>query len=165
MVVVYDSREQMNQHIIKQIENLGIKTIKKKLDTGDYSILGYEEKITIERKKDLDELAGNFCYDRDRIRKEFERGKEADQIVILFIENNSYEDLLTYGDKFKPVQFKDKNGKIKYRKKMHKNALKGNLYKWQKRYNFYIIWGKKKVPGNFFVGTFKKFLEDNKKNE
>lgn len=46
-------------------------TIEKKLDTGDYSLLGYENLICIERKRTTGELAGNVT--EARFERELER--------------------------------------------------------------------------------------------
>ena len=49
--------------------------IEKKLDTGDYSILGMEDKLCIERKASVSELAGNLGKDKKRFISEIERMK------------------------------------------------------------------------------------------
>jgi len=46
------------------------------LKSGDYSIKGLENVITIERKKDANELIANFTTDKDRLYREIERLKE-----------------------------------------------------------------------------------------
>ena len=43
----------------------------KKLDTGDYTVVGLEDKLCIERKRDISELAGNIH--EKRFHKELER--------------------------------------------------------------------------------------------
>lgn len=47
--------------------------IDKKLDTGDYSILGLEDRLCIERKRSVSEIAGNIT--QKRFVKEIERIK------------------------------------------------------------------------------------------
>lgn len=44
-----------------------------KLDTGDYSVKGYEDILAIERKEDLSELWVNYLSDKERLENEFER--------------------------------------------------------------------------------------------
>ena len=48
----------------------------RKLDTGDYSIEGLEDKICIERKASVVELANNVGFDKRRFVSEIERMKE-----------------------------------------------------------------------------------------
>ena len=48
----------------------------KKLDTGDYSLEGLEDKICIERKASVSELAINLGKDKKRFMAEVERMKE-----------------------------------------------------------------------------------------
>ena len=50
--------------------------IDRKLDTGDYSIEGLEDRLCIERKPSVVELAGNVGHDRQRFLNEIERMKE-----------------------------------------------------------------------------------------
>ena len=47
-------------------------TVTRKLDTGDYSLAGYEDILSIERKEDFSELWTNLS-DRKRIEAEMER--------------------------------------------------------------------------------------------
>ena len=46
-----------------------------KLDTGDYSILGMEEKFMVERKASVDELFMNLGVQWERFEREMERAK------------------------------------------------------------------------------------------
>jgi len=66
--IIIDSREQ--QPWIFQSRSVG-NIISKKLDTGDYSIEGFENILCIERKKSVSELAGNIT--EKRFIKELER--------------------------------------------------------------------------------------------
>ena len=50
--------------------------IVRKLDTGDYSLLGLEDKVCIERKGRVSELAINLGKDKHRFMREIERMKE-----------------------------------------------------------------------------------------
>lgn len=50
--------------------------VNRKLDTGDYSIEGLEDKICIERKASVVELANNVGISRKRFEAEIERMKE-----------------------------------------------------------------------------------------
>lgn len=50
-------------------------TITKKLDVGDYSLQGFEDKIAVERKT-LDDLVGCLTKGRDRFERELQRSTQ-----------------------------------------------------------------------------------------
>jgi hypothetical protein len=60
-----------------------VETVTKKLDTGDYSLEGFENLICIERKKSPSELAINIGKDSVRFNKELERMKDYKYAYIL----------------------------------------------------------------------------------
>lgn len=76
--VIKDSREQegytFERFSSRYHECKGM--IVRKLDTGDYSIEGLEDKICIERKARVSELAINLGKDKRRFMNEIERMKE-----------------------------------------------------------------------------------------
>ena len=96
LVIIVDTREQKNEHIIKFFKDNGIKYEISKLDTADYSFrlphfpeLGCDRKVLVEKKNSLDEIAGNFTKDRARFTREFER--VTDEHVHLVIENATWK--------------------------------------------------------------------------
>lgn len=80
--------------IDKQEKKLGIRgynfktikpaplTVRAHLKTGDYSIVGLEDKITIERKT-LTDLFGSTGNERERFKREFERMKSFDYACLV----------------------------------------------------------------------------------
>jgi len=76
--IIIDSREQKPYLFPK-----GTNTTTKKLDAGDYSVAGYEDKITIERKSKIDAY-GTIGKGRKRFIRELERmeGYDFKAIVI-----------------------------------------------------------------------------------
>lgn len=77
--VIRDSREkpgygwQIEKHTHpKRRPPLCDGTITQALATGDYSLVGYEDILSIERKEDFAELWGNYA-ERDRFQDEMER--------------------------------------------------------------------------------------------
>lgn len=74
-VIICDTREQQNGHIITRFDELGISHEKKKLDFGDYSFrvndIDFSLQCVVERKANINELWGNITKDRDRLEKEF----------------------------------------------------------------------------------------------
>lgn len=84
MTILCDTREKKNGHILKYFEEAGIDFRVQKLDTGDYMSLGNDD-LTIDRKKDLQELVGNlFTSDKTRFWREVRRAKaERKQMIVL----------------------------------------------------------------------------------
>jgi hypothetical protein len=69
-VVLTDTRQQKEQHIIKEFDKQGILHIQTKLDSADYMALRYDEEkgfykdysILVDTKKDLLEICGNLAH-------------------------------------------------------------------------------------------------------
>ena len=57
-------------------------SIRAKLPTGDYSLKGFEDKISIERKE-LNDLIGCLTDGRDRFERELQRGMELDYFALV----------------------------------------------------------------------------------
>ena len=107
LVILVDSREKSNAHILKLFDKHNIKYEIKKLNSGDYSgkilksdiynnELSLENIISVERKASLEELSGNLTKEKDRFQREFDRSL-AD--LIIMIEGASYKDLATHNYK------------------------------------------------------------------
>ena len=136
MVVIIDTREKKNDHLLKYFDDNGVKWVCKKLDTADYSFelpnykhLGLDRKILVEKKNSLDEITGNFTTSRDRFQREFER--ITDEHLHLVIENTTWKKVV--------------NGS--YRSKMHPNSLIASLLSWSIRYGFKVWFvGKDESP-------------------
>lgn len=131
-MIISDSREQNNSHIINWLNNKKIPHRVEKLETADYSFLLPENKdlgimrdlyftdnILVERKNSLEELSGNLTNDRLRFENEFIRSKGK---VHLLIENASYEDILS------------KNYKTEY----NSQSFLASLHSFADRYNLSI---------------------------
>ena len=84
--VIIDSREQQPWSFASStiIDNV----IHKKLDTGDYSMAGFEDVLCIERKKSVAELATNITD--DRFKRELERMAQF-KYKFLLLEFNYYQ--------------------------------------------------------------------------
>lgn len=78
LVIVQDSREQLNW----KFTGLEADVIIKKLDVGDYSIAGYEERFSVERKE-LNDFIQTLTVDHERFIAECDRAKKYDLFVII----------------------------------------------------------------------------------
>lgn len=112
MVIICDTRERKNDHILDYFKENGIKYRIEKLDTADYSMvfpnypeIGLDRKILVERKGSLDEICGNLTKDRDRFIREFERVK--DEHLHLVLENFTWKKIMagSYRSQFDPKAF------------------------------------------------------------
>lgn len=111
MVVIVDSREQNNQHIIEFFnkKNIPYKTIKN--DFGDYtamipagtidmftSDIYFDRDIAIERKNSIDEIASNLKEDAARIKKELAHMNKYDIKYFFFVEDKNFHENLRNGN-------------------------------------------------------------------
>ena len=69
--IIIDTREKAGYSFQEYSNCTGV--IRKKLDTGDYSIEGLEDIICIERKASVEEIASNIIDTTKRLEREIER--------------------------------------------------------------------------------------------
>lgn len=60
-MIICDSREQKNAHILRYFEQHGIEYQVRKMDTADYMIES-QPNIVVDRKQNLDEICANLTY-------------------------------------------------------------------------------------------------------
>lgn len=140
MVCLVDTREQDTPRLRARLENIGCTYEREKLDFGDYSAkfplpdgewLSLKNRVAVERKMHLDELANCYCKGRKRFSNEFERAKEANAKTYLLIENADFEKLY--------------NGK--YRSQMLPQSFTASLLAWLARYNCQLLFCKAETTG------------------
>ena len=85
MVIQVDSREQKYDHVTRYFDSKEIKWVRSKCVVGDYVNLE-NPMVVIDRKKDLQEVAGNVCQQHDRFVRELELAKELGYKMIVLIE-------------------------------------------------------------------------------
>jgi ERCC4-type nuclease len=68
--------------------------VTQKLDTGDYSIVGLEDKLCIERKASVVEFANNIGHDQARFMREIERMEKIPHRYMVF--EFSLSDLMNF---------------------------------------------------------------------
>jgi len=141
LTIVVDSREQVNGHVTGYFDKRKVAHTTRRLDTGDYSAMigdmTLEHDVVVERKANLDEIAGNFTVDRQRFEDEFTRAKAEGLKVFLLIENASWEKILLHD----------------YRSKLAPKSLIASLLSWQVRFNITIIFCKPSETGQIIYGT------------
>ena len=144
--IIRDTREQ------KPLDMFTRKVIRKKLDTGDYSIEGHEDAITFEHKTIAD-LVGSCDYkQRERFKREYERMYLFDFAVVVI--RGKEEDLLPYCRKLYKQQYPKYLSKAKMAKnkgykpprppkrpEVRAMGVLGSMKQWRVRYgvHFYFI--------------------------
>ena len=127
LTVIMDSRERVHMHLTSWFDGKGIPYITRALETGDYSAIlndeTFEDEVVIERKANIDEIAGNFTQGRERFEREMIRAKANSIKVFLIIENASWHDILLHN----------------YHSQLKPQSLMASLLSWQVRYNITIM--------------------------
>lgn len=127
LTIIADSREQINQHILTWLDDKGVQHITRALETGDYSAMldgeTFEDEVVVERKANIDEIAGNFTQGRERFEREMIRAKANGIKVFLIIENASWHDILLHN----------------YHSQLKPQSLMASLLSWQVRYNITVM--------------------------
>ena len=104
--------------------------------------------VCIERKMNLDELAGCFTRERKRFEAEFKRAQENGAKIYLLVENATWENLL--------------NGK--YRSKFNAKAFEASIIAWTIRYNMQIIFCKDETSGELIKEILYRELKERLEN-
>ena len=127
MEIIADTREQQPWDF--QDHDIVEKVISTKLDTGDYSVVGLEDKVCLERKKSVAEVANNV--NQDRFWKEMKRMEEFDYRFVLL--EFSIDDVLNF-----PVGSTIPKSKWKYLK-VSGNYIMKKLTQIQIDYNIHVV--------------------------
>lgn len=148
LIILVDSREKENAHIINYFEKRGINYKIQKLDAGDYAAiipknldLGIPKDlmlpVMIERKNSLDELIGSF-KERVRFESEFIRATKNNFKILLLVEDGQgYQNILSG----------------KYTSQYEPKALLGSLKAFESRYNFVTTFIDGIYSGNWIYYT------------
>lgn len=111
LVIIADTREQKNKNVLAWLDSKKIKYKVKKLDCGDYSCylpagaikgvdkdIYFDKEIVIEKKANIDEIAGNFSAgDMPRIKSEFAHLKAYNTKVYIFVSDQLFDKHLRNG--------------------------------------------------------------------
>ena len=147
LIILVDTREKQNIHIIKYFDSYKIPYEQKKLDYGDYSAylpknesLGIHRNAyltaAIERKNSVDELAATI-KERTRFENELIRAKDSPFVLMV-------EDLTGY----------EKILQGQYRSQYTPKALLGSLKSFETRYRFNTVFISPQTAGNYLYYHF-----------
>lgn len=148
LVVIADSREQVNGHLISWLDKNHIQHKSRALETGDYSVMlgntTFEDEIAFERKANLDEIAGNFTVGRERFEREMIRAK-AQRDEALSCGGKCYL------DGHLPPQLPLPAGA---------ESLFASLMSWQAKYNLTVIFCKPSETAQILYSTLYYWVRD-----
>jgi ribosome-associated protein len=87
-VIIEDTRQQAEKHALKHewFKANNIKLIRSKLLVGDYSAPD-DMSVSVDTKKDIQEIIGNVTKDHERFKRECELAAECDIKLVVLIEN------------------------------------------------------------------------------
>ena len=159
MVVMVDTREQDTKRARERYSRFPCAYVRQALAYGDYAYnfvlpdgkhfiehSGHEvaAPLVIERKMDLDELAGCFTRSRKRFEAEFIRAKEKGARIYLLVENASWEKLLAG----------------KYRSQYNPAAFLASILAWENRYDLHLILCKEESSPALIYEILKRDLKE-----
>ena len=144
--IVIDTRETLPL-FVKKSKFFEINVIKKKLDFGDYSLLGFENRIIIERKSE--DIYTSLGVDRERFEKELRGIYKLKPIFFgLVIECQSEKDLYF----FKPSS-------------LDNNAIYGSLAAIEAKYGAHVYYGTRDLLELWIVSRFYNLIKNIRKGE
>ena len=148
MIIIIDTREQLPLDFsIYPDVNVERATLK----TGDYSLKGYENQITIERKS-LSDFVGCVGFGRERFKKELERMRDYDFSAVII--ESSLSMIIS-----EIWQYKNLMSKMRY------GHILGAISAWRVEFNVHFILAENRInEASEIVRLFNKFLKEKNKN-
>lgn len=90
-MIIVDTREKIRaiRLILEEFDRQGVEYVRRKLDFADYASTDGPERIVIDRKQNLNEIAFNVIQGKARFVREIERCNRAGWHMIVLIEHSS----------------------------------------------------------------------------
>lgn len=155
MVILVDSREKKNSHILGYFDKQGISYQIGALEYGDYSFMipasaadediYFHRDIVIERKASLEELSGNLAQERERFEKEFlKAGNDRAKVYLMVEAPGGYSDIIAhrYNTEFTPA------------------AYMASLKTWESRFGCNVQFIDSQYSGYYIYSTFSYFCRE-----
>ena len=154
-IILTDTRQQKEKHIIKEFDKQNILHIRTKLDSADYMAVRYDKEkgfyldysILIDTKKDIEEISGNLCNSQshERVKREIQKGKELGAKQFVFLIN---------GGKVKTIE--DLQNWTSKRTKVKGETLLKIFKTMSQKYGIRFIICKKEKMGEMIINLLKK---------
>lgn len=155
MVVLIDSREKKNEHIVDYFRKNRVEYRVSKLDYGDYSfmlpavVMGrdvfFHRDIYVERKNSLEELSHNFTQEREAFEKEFLRaGNDGAKGYLMVEDAGGYSKIISHG----------------YDTGFSPKSFIASLRTWESRFDIAPRFIDKRDSGYFIASTFRYYARE-----
>lgn len=153
MVILVDSRERKNGHVLDYFKKNGIVYRETKMDYGDYSFMipaadgdiYFHRDCVIERKASLEELSGNLAQERERFEKEFLRAGNDGAKTYLMVENpGGYSDIIAH----------------RYKTEFAPAAFMASMKTWEHRFGCNVQFIAPEYSGYYIVSTFQYYARE-----
>lgn len=155
MVILVDSREKKNSHVLDYFTKTGISYTETKLEYGDYSFMlpasaagediYFHRDIVVERKASLEELSGNLAQERERFEKEFLRaGNDGCKIYLMVEDPGGYSSIIGH----------------KYQTEFTPAAYMASLKTWESRFDANVQFIDRQYAGYYIFSTFSYFCRE-----
>lgn len=153
MVILVDSREKKNSHILDYFKKQKIVYQVEKLEYGDYSFMipaaggdiYFHRDCVVERKASLEELSGNLTRERERFEKEFlKAGNDGCKIYLMVEAPSGYSDIIGH----------------RYRTEFTPAAYMSSLKTFEHRFGANIQFISPEYAGYYIVSTFQYYARE-----
>jgi len=155
MVVLVDSREKNNAHILEYFTKQCIVYRVEKLEFGDYTFMipasaagtdiFFHRDIVIERKGSLEELSGNLAQHRAQFETEFlKAGNNGCKIYLMVEDPDGYSGIISH----------------KYNTQLAPAAYMASLKTWEVRFGCNVQFINSQYAGYFIASTFQYFCRE-----
>ena len=158
MTLLVDTREHPGKALDRRLAAAGLPSERRKLLAGDYSceivrpegsIESFANKVAIERKMNIDELAMCFGAQRKRFTAEFERAADAGIRLYLLVEGATWESIYNH----------------KYRSLMQPAALIASIDAFRVRYGAQLEFCKAETTGKRLKDILFREVKEYLRNE
>lgn len=138
-MILIDTREQANTHILRYLDRQGIEHCDVALEFGDY--LNTETGIVVERKRNFEELAGNCGTGHARFKRELERlDSTGGQMYILIEQEGDLETLARWENPRATIKHRTlKSGAIKPIQPMTGAQMAQICRRWEERHKVKVV--------------------------
>lgn len=167
MVVVCDSREQRNMHLLEALNKKSVKFEQDTLKYGDYSFrvgdIDFRNKIIFERKASLSEIASNFMgKNRMRFDTEFQKAKNDGCKIVLLIEDPEGRAKIKLRQELDKSIEKDWNfiKRKTWNSEFCANAMIASIKAFKERYSLDVIFCKKTDTADKMLEIFYKAIDN-----
>lgn len=153
IVILVDSREKKNSHILEYFEKNGIAYRKEKLEYGDYSFMipatdghiYFHRDCVLERKASLEELSGNLAQERERFEKEFlKAGNDGAKTYLMVEAPGGYSDIIAH----------------RYKTEFAPAAYMASLKTWEHRFGCNVQFISPEYSGYYIISTFQYYAKE-----